>query len=539
MLAPPLSGVHPTRAVARSTKGMIAAPHALAAAAGARVLREGGNAVDAAIAANGVLAVVYPMANGFGGDAFWMLYEPKLNDVVCYNGSGRAPRALDAALLRERGLREMPARGAFAVTVPGAVRAWEDVLRAHGTRGLDELLRAGETYARDGYVVTETVAYYFALNAPVLAQCPDATALFLKDGVPVAGSVLHNPLLAKTIAQVRAGGADAFYGGPAGESIVKRLRAGGSPIDAEDLRAHRTERTAPWRLAWRGGEVLAHPPNSHGSCTQIVLGALENDHPEDDGEWSHLAIEAFKHAFRVRDTRFGDPAFVPLHESEIIGRHALERIRAQIDPQRVTGRFRGPDRGDTIAIVAVDDEGRAVSLIQSLYMNFGSGLVAGESGIVLQNRGAYFNLIEGHPNELRGGHRPVHTLSPGMYLRDGKPELVYGTMGGDGQPEIHAQLLHSVVERDIDVQLAVDAPRWIAGRPHVPGREDVMVDVVVVEARMPEEVTGTLQRRGHNVERIAAYDHTMGHLHAIKVERARGTLAGGSDPRADSLALGV
>lgn len=539
MLAPPRSPVHPTRAVARSTKAMIAAPHALATAAGAHVLREGGNAVDAAIAANGVLSVVYPMANGFGGDAFWMLYEPKLGEVICYNGSGRAARALGAGFLRERGFKAMPARGAFTVTVPGAVRAWEDVLGAHGTRTLDDLLRAGETYARDGYVVTETVAYYFALNESILAQCPYAKALFLKDGLPVAGTVLRNPQLAKTIAQVRSGGADAFYNGPAADSIVRRLRDGGNPIDLDDFRTHRTERTVPWRLPWRGGEVLAHPPNSHGSCAQIVLGALDADQPEDDGEWAHMAIEAFKHAFRVRDTRFGDPAYAPLSENDVIGRQALARIRAQIDPTRVTGRFRGPDLGDTIAIVAVDDEGRAVSLIQSLYMNFGSGLVAGESGIMLQNRGAYFNLIEGHPNELHGSRRPVHTLSPGMYLRDGKPELVYGSMGGDGQPEIHVQLLHSVVEQGSDLQLAVDAPRWIAGRPHVPGRDDVMLDVVVVESRISDDITETLQRRGHNVERIGAYDHTMGHLHAIKIDRERGTLSGAADPRADSLALGL
>jgi gamma-glutamyltranspeptidase/glutathione hydrolase len=539
MLAPPVTTAHPTRAVARSTKGMVATPHALASAAGAAVLRDGGNAVDAAIAANGVLSVVYPMANGPGGDAFWMIYEPKNEQVVAYNGSGRAPRALEAAMLRERGLRELPARGAFAVTVPGAVRAWEDVLAAHGTRTLEALLLPAEAYAREGYVVTETVAHYFALNASILAQCPDAAALFLSGGVPQAGTVLCNPGLARTLGQIRAGGADAFYAGPAGRAIVAKLRAAGSPIDLEDLQLHRTEQTAPWRLAWRGGEVLAHPPNSHGSCAQIVLGALAGDRPEDEGAWTHLAIEAFKHAFRIRDTRFGDPRFVPLQEEEIIGEAALRAVRAKLDPQRVSARFRAPDLGDTIAVVAVDDEGRAVSLIQSLYMNFGSGLVAGESGVVLQNRGAYFNLIDGHPNELRGGRRPVHTLSPGMYLRGRTPELVYGTMGGDGQPEIHVQFLHGVVERELDVQLAVDAPRWIAGRPHVPGREDVMLDVVVVESRMPEAITRALERRGHAVEPVAAYDHTMGHLQAIRLDRERGTFEGASDPRADSLALGV
>ena len=539
MLAPPLAATHPTRAIARSTKGMVASPHALATAAGVAVLRGGGNAVDAAIAANGVLSVVYPQANGLGGDAFFMLYDPERADVVCYNGSGRAARGLEAATLRERGINEMPARGAFTVTVPGAVRAWEEVAEAHGTRTLDRLLEPAEAYARDGYVVTEVVAYYFELNASILAQCADAAALFLSGGVPVAGSVLRNPGLAKTLAHVRNGGADAFYEGPAGEAIVARLRASGSPMDIEDLRSHRTQRTAPWRLRWRDGEVLAHPPNSHGSCAQMVLGALAADRADDPALWAHLAIEAFKHAFHVRDTRFGDPDFVSLREDEIIGMKALESLRAQIDPERVTAHFRAPSLGDTIAIVAADDDGRAVSLIQSLYSNFGSGLVAGESGIVLQNRGAYFNLIQGHPNELTGGHRPVHTLSPAMYLRNGKPALVYGTMGGDGQPQIHTQLLHAIVDCGADVQTAIDAPRWIAGRPHVPGHEDVMTDTVVVESGISDVVFDGLVRRGHRVERLGPFDHTMGHAHAIAIDAQRGTFAGGSDPRADSFALGV
>lgn len=539
MLAPTSSPPRATRAVARSTRGMVASPHSLATAEGVRVLAVGGNAVDAAIATNGVLAAVYPQANGLGGDAFWMIYEPRTGDVVCYNGSGRAPRGLQAADLRERGCAEVPPRSAFAVTVPGAVRAWEDVLRTHGTRGLDDLLEAGYRYARDGYVVTEVVAYYLALNQQILAQCPFASALFLRNGLPKAGDVLVNPDLAKTMMDVRKGGADAFYGGSAGAAIVERLKAGGSPIELDDLVAQRTQTTKPWRLPWRGGEVLAHPPNSQGSCAQIVLGALADDGDADEGLWSHLAIEAFKHAFWIRDTRFGDPDFVPLREADVVGAAALREIRSRIDPARVTAQFRRPGAGDTIALVTADGEGRVVCLIQSLYMNFGSGIVGGKSGVVLQNRGAYFNLIEGHPNELAGGHRPVHTLSPAMYLRDGKPELAYGSMGGDGQPQIHVQLLHAIYERDEDVQAAIDAPRWVAGRPHVPGVEDTMTDTVVLESRVSSDVVNALERRGHRTEFVGAFDHTMGHAQAIRIDRELGTFSGGSDPRADSLALGL
>jgi len=539
MLAPPRLARHPTRAVARSTKAMVASPHALATAEGVRVLREGGNAVDAAIAANGVLAVVYPQHDGLGGDALWLIYEPKAGEVVAYNGSGRAPQALNAASLRARGFREMPQRGALTVTVPGAVRAWEDVAAAHGTFGLDRLLAAAEGYARDGFAVTDVVARYFALGEPVLAECPDAVSLFYRNGPPAAGSILRNPGLAKTIADVRAGGADAFYGGAAGRAILAKLRAGDSPIEPQDLLSHRTQKAKPWRLRWAGGEVFAHPPNSQAACAQMVLGALGGDRESAEGLWTHLAIEAFKHAFGARDTRFGDPDFTDLRAEDFLGEAALCDMRAQIDPERVTARFRAPDGGGTIGIVTADADGRAVSLIQSLYSGFGSGLVAGESGVVLQNRGAYFNLIEGHPNELRGGHRPVHTLSPGMYLRDGRPEIVYGTMGGDGQPQIHVQILRNIVDRGFDVQGALDAPRWIAGRPHIPGQPDVMSDTVVVESRMPDEIVAALTSRGHRVQVLGEYDSTTGHAHVIRIDHENGTFAGGSDPRADSLALGL
>ncbi|MBV8150008.1 MAG: gamma-glutamyltransferase, partial [Candidatus Eremiobacteraeota bacterium] len=422
-----------------------------------------------------------------------------------------------------------------------AVRSWEDVGRAHGTRGLDELLVDAEAYARDGYVVTGVLEKYFALNEAILAHDPDATALFFDHhgGVPRAGTLLRNPGLAEVIAQIRKGGAEAFYNGPAAPAIVAKLWTGGNPMEIEDLTSHRTQGTRPWRLPWGDGEVLAHPPNSQGATAQVVLGALAGDAPQDEAAWAHLAIEAFKHAFGIRDTRFGDPDIVSIREDDVIAPELLAGVRRSIDPDRVTARFGGPDRGDTVAIVAVDSEGRAVSLIESLFMNFGSGLVAGETGIVLQNRGAYFNLIHGHPNELQGGRRPVHTLSPAMYLRGQKPELVYGAMGGDGQPQIHVQLLHNVYEREMPLQQAIDAPRWVAGRPHIPGHDDMMTQVVVAESRLPEETVAGLERRGHRVTRVEEFDSAVGHAHMIRVDQKSGTLAGAADPRADSVALGI
>jgi len=523
-----------TRAVARSTRAMVASPHALASAAGVDVLRRGGNAVDAAIAANAVLTVVYPASCGIGGDAFWVIYEPKTREVVCYNGSGRAASALTAAQLREQGMTVMPQRGALSVTVPGAVRSWEDVARAHGTRALEELLTPAETYARDGFVATDVVANYFAINEAMLRQDRDADALFLRRGVPQAGDILQNVPLAETLGAIGRRGASALYTGPVADAIVATLRRGGNPMTLDDLAAHDTERTEPIKIAWHGAEIYAHPPNSSASLALMVLGALAGDGAADDLDWTHLAIEAIKLALDVRDERFGEPATMGSID-DLFRPESLAAMRASIDPMRARQRHSLADRGGTIAIVAVDEDGRAVSLIESLYQNFGSGVMATGTGIFLQNRGSYFRLEPGHPNELGGRKRPLHTLSPGMLLRDGRPEFVYATMGGDGQPQTHVQVIHNVYERGMSVQRAIDAPRFVYGRDS----EAAFADAVTLESRTPPQLVAGLRKRGHVVQTTEAYSNMLGHCHAIFVDRKRGSLAGGSDPRADSLALGL
>jgi gamma-glutamyltranspeptidase/glutathione hydrolase len=514
---------------------MVATPHWSATCAGVDVLRRGGTAVDAAIAANGVLSVVYPASCGLGGDAFWLVYEPRTREVVAYNGSGRAPAALNAASLRERGLTAMPLRGALSVTVPGAVRSWEDVGKAHGRFALDELLRPAEAAARDGFVVTDVVAEYFAANEALLRVDPDAEAVYLARGCPKAGDVLANLPLAATLHAIRSGGADAFYRGPIAESIARWVSRGGNPMSLTDLAAQRTERLTPARIAWHGAEVYAHPPNSQAAVALMVLGALANDGAASDLDWTHLAIEAIKSAFDSRDARFSDPHAQQGSIDELLTPEAFARVRAAIDPAHARKRPQPVDRGGTIAIVAIDGEGRAVSLLESLYMSFGSGLLPEGTGVLLHDRGAYFSLEEGHPNELAGGKRPLHTLSPGMLLRDGLPEFIYGAMGGDGQPQTHVQLIHNVYERGMSVQAAVDAPRFVYGRDS----ESAGADTVAFESRAPADLLEGLRVRGHAIEVLGPYENRLGHAHAIFVDRARGTLCGASDPRADSAALGL
>jgi gamma-glutamyltranspeptidase/glutathione hydrolase len=526
---------HPTRAVARSARGMVASPHALATAAGADVLRAGGNAVDAAIATNAVLAVVYPASCGLGGDALWLVYEPKTSETIAYNGSGRSAGALTEAAVRARGHAAMPERGPFAVTVPGCVRSWEDVGRAHGTRDLDELLAPAERAARDGFVATDVVAEYFAKNESLLRADANASALFLSRGVPQPGDLLRNEPLADSLATIRREGANGFYTGRIAAAIAQTLASLGNPMTQDDLAAHVTERATPLSLPWHGCDVVAHPPNSQAALAPIVLGMLVGDGEASDDAWTHLAIEAIKVAFDARDERFADPRTMARTIADLLDPSSLARARAGIDPARARSRTVPVDRGGTIAIVAVDESGRSVSLIESLYMNFGSGIVARGTGIFLQNRGAYFRLDHEHPNALAGGKRPLHTLSPGMLLRDGRPELVYGTMGGDGQPQTHVQMIHNLYERGMSVQQAIDAPRFVYGRDS----ESAFADAVRVESRLDPTIVAGLRARGHTVGVLGPFDPALGHAHAIAIDRERGTFAGGSDPRADSLALGV
>ena len=531
------TATRPSRAVARSTRAMVASPHGLATAAGIDVLRRGGNAVDAAIAANAVLAVVYPASCGLGGDAFWLVHDPRTRRTAGYNGSGRTPRAASLDRLPNGAL---PQRGALSVTVPGAVRSWEDVARAHGTRGLDELLEPAERYAREGFAVTDVVAKYVALNERMLRADAQATRIFLPAGLPRAGDVLANAGLAQTLAAIRRDGADAFYAGAVAERIVATLNRGGNVMTLEDLAAHRTEPTTPLRIVWNGGELLAHPPNSQASLLLLAAGALAADAGAAEPLWHHLAVETMKRAISIRDATFCDPAFHPSGIERELSADRLRALRDSIDPERASGQERLPDRGGTISLSVVDEAGMAVTLIESLYMNFGSGIVAEQTGIVLQNRGAHFSTDPQHPNAYEGAKRPLSTLSPPMFLRDGAPEIVFGSMGGDGQPQILLQFLHHLVERGLDVQSALDHPRWIYGRHQLTERPDLPTgELVIVESRMPAEIVEGLLQRGHAVEALGPYENSMGHAHAIVVDRERGTLAGGGDPRADSLALGL
>ncbi len=518
-----------------ATEGMIATPHYLATLAGLRVLQEGGNAVDASVAANAVLTVVYPHMCSVGGDAFFLIWEPRENQVLALNGSGRAPAAIAAEELRARGYRAIPPKGPWGVTVPGTVDAWATVLARCGTRSLGELLAPAIAYAEQGFPVSPQVAQAIAAEAEIFRRQEAAARQFLPQGRPPApGEILRQPELAASLRLIAAAGPEAFYRGPIAEQIVATLRAAGGVMSLDDLAAHRSDWVEPLRVTYRGVEVLELPPNTQGLTALELLNIMEG-FPVRQLGWGnpqlvHLCLEAKKLAFADRDRYLGDPAFVDIPIGRLLDKSYAAELRKRIDPERASIPPAPSWDTDTIYLCVVDREGRAVSLIQSLYHSFGSGLVAG--GIVLQNRGACFVLDEGSPNVLAPRKRPLHTLIPAMLFRGGRPWVVFGTMGGHSQPVIHLQLVTGIVDFGFEPQVAVEVPRWVSRR-----EPDEMSETVYVEPLLAEQTMEELQRRGHRVVMTEPWSSLMGHAHLIVIGED-GVLRGGSDPRAEGCALG-
>jgi len=527
----------------RATRGLVAAPHALAAEAGLAILQRGGNAVDAAVAAASTVAVVYPHMNGVGGDSFWLIYDGRRRVLRGLNAAGRAAAAADLEVYRARFGAAIPARGgAAALTVPGVVSGWwEAHTLSRDTLGSpirwSELLEDAIGRARDGFPPspgqrreTTDADDLFGIAAPV-----DLRAALWRVYHPalLARERFVQADLAATLEEIARGGADTFYRGALGRRIALGTAAAGSPLTADDLARHQAEWVDPLRVPYRGGEAASFPPPTQGFAALAILALLEGfdvgSLPEAD--YVHLVVEATKLAFEDRDRYLADPGFVPVPVARCLDPARLEERRRRIS-RRVARRPRGASiEGDTIAIVTADAEGNAVSLIQSLYWEFGSGVIAGDTGVLLQNRGAFFSLDPTHPNRLAPGKQTAHTLIPSMYLQDGRPRLIYGTMGGEGQPQTQAALVTRIVDRGLGPQAAVEAPRWLFGRTW--GEE---TQSLRLEARFGDDVGAALRERGHEVSVVEAWSDLMGHAQVIRVDPDGFT--GASDPRADGAALG-
>jgi gamma-glutamyltranspeptidase len=541
--------------LARGTHGAVVGPHHLATAAGLGILRQGGTAVDAAISTNAVLAVVMPQHCGIGGDAFWLIWDAASGRQVALNGSGRAAAAADPAGLRADGHERVPFRGPLSITVPGAVRSWGDAHAAYGRLTRDVILAPAIELARDGFAASDAYAEAVESMAPICRQLlgPDAgfDAVFRAHGRAwQPGERIRQPALAATLETLAREGFDAFYDGDLGERQAKALATAGSPITVDDLRSHSSTWGEPIEIQYRGVRVTTHPPNSSGVVALEILGILARFEPPDrnrfggdgmrEARWIHLGIEAAKLAIADRDAFLTDPETRDVPVAELLSPARLERLAARIDPTRAARPVpaSNPPGGDTVFLGTVDADGNAASLIESNWAGFGSGVVDPATGIHYHNRGSFFSLDPDHANVLAPRKRTLHTLLPGMLFRDGQPGpwIVAGSMGGDAQPQIHAQFVTSVVDGGLDIGTVVAAPRWF-----VEPRELLMPPTDVhLESRHRPGIADTLRDLGHELVPTGAFDSDLGHEHAIELvnggpSAADGSVVAATDPRSEGL----
>jgi gamma-glutamyltranspeptidase / glutathione hydrolase len=532
----PAGNRHQTRSAVLATNGLIATSQPLASAAGLRVLQDGGNAVDAAVTAAAVLAVVEPSMTGIGGDLFAIVYDAQAQTLRGLNASGRAPYAATPAEFANRNLTQMPATGALSVTVPGVVEGWSELLSKQGTFSMAKAIAPAIEYATRGFAVSELVGGQWLTSAQKLAADPLAAATFLPGGhPPTTGDVFANPRLAATLQSIADGGREAFYNGPLARAIVADMRRRGGLLEERDFADHTADWIQPISTDYRGYDVYELPPNTQGFLVLEMLNILEGfdiaSMGHNSADYLHLLVEAKRIAFADRAAYLGDPDAVPpdLLQTLISKEYAAARRKA-IDPARITTAPEGGQsftslaRGDTVYLTVADGRGNAVSLIQSLFSEFGSGIVSGDTGIVLGNRGSAFNLTPGHPAATGPHKRPPHTLIPAFVMKDAKPYFSFGVMGGDHQAQGHTQVLVNLIDFGMNVQEAGEAARVSHG-----------ANGLQVESAVAQEVRDALARRGHTVfEGVGGFGGYQG----IRFDPKTGVMGGGSDVRKDGLAIG-
>jgi gamma-glutamyltranspeptidase len=524
------------RPLVMGTDWMITADHPLAAQAGAAVLESGGNAVDAAVAANLVMAVVRPHMCGLGGDLFALIYMAGDETFEALDASGRAPYAANLEFYHERGYSCLPETGILTATVPGAIAGWQAALEKYGTMRLDQLISKAIRYAANGFPVYAELTDVLEVRRQYLATSPAAAETFFNNGrLPQVGELLIQPHLAASLKLLADEGPDAFYRGALGDALIAHSQAAGGLFSHQDLADHTVTWHSPLRTTYKDWEICTQPPGSQGIALLMQANMLENFDLAAMGgfghsEVVHLMVEAKKLAFADRNRYVCDPAFHPVPVAQMLDKNyakrQIERIRPAAASAAAPTDFTGGS--DTVYLAVVDGNGNAVSLIQSLFEYFGSCSMIPETGIMLHNRGRGFTLDPNHVNRLEPHKRPYHTLHPAMILKDGRPYIVLGSPGADGQTQTVIQLTTSMLEFGANVQEAVEAPRW---RSYPDG-------TLQMEDRFPPQTIAELKARGHRVELLPAWHPMMGSAQAIRVDTDRGILAGGADPRRQAYAIG-
>ena len=523
------------RSTVVAQNGMVAASQPLAATAGLRVLMEGGNAIDAAVATAAVLNVVEPGSTGVGGDVFALVWMADEKRVHALNASGRAPSAASLQELKAQGLADVPDTSPYAITVPGAVSGWQTILERHGTMPLSELLKPAIGYAHNGYPVSEVVSSQWAAGEHRLKARPSGQELLPGGRAPVRGDIVRLPELAHTLETIADGGAEAFYEGPLAQRIARFVQEQGGWLSAEDMASHTPTWEDPIRTDYRGVACWQCPPNSQGINVLLALNILEGF---DVAGMGFQSADAYHHLIECVRLAFADGLYHITDPSEM--RVAIEKLVSKTyaaQRQSLVNRGRAlstvpiatpTNDADTVYIACVDSQGNACSFINSVFRGFGTGLVVPQTGIALQNRGSSFSLDAGHPNALAPGKRPFHTLIPGMATRDGELWLCYGVMGGMQQAQGHTQVLVNMIDFGLSPQEALDAPRFSVR----PG------EGIAIEDLVPTAVARDLESRGHDVFVRPPHFLLFGGGQIIERDSATGALKGGSEPRQDGCAVG-
>lgn len=532
-----------TRSEVIATHGMACTSQPLATQVALDILKAGGNAIDAAIAANALLGLVEPTGNGVGGDLFAIVWDAESKQLYGLNASGRSPRSLTIDYFREKGYEKIPAYGPLPVSVPGCVDGWFELHERFGSMLMDQILKPAISYAREGFPVSELIAYYWAGNARSLSRYPNVKEVYMPGGkAPAKGEIFKNPYLAHTLELIAEGGRDAFYRGEIARTIDTFMKEQGGFLSYEDMASHNSEWVEPVSTSYRGFDVWELPPNGQGIAALQILNILEQFDIASMGfgssEYIHHFVEAKKLAFEDRAKYYADPAFNELPVDQLISKEYAAKRAGLIKPDRASRNLDAGEmeHGNTIYMTVADKDGNMISLIQSNFRGLGSGMCPPGLGFILQDRGELFTLEEGHYNVYEPGKRPFHTIIPAFITKDGAPYMSFGVMGGSMQPQGHAQIVVNMIDFGMNLQEAGDAPRIRHdGSSQPTGSKMTDGGVVNLESGIPYESIRELMKRGH---RIQSSNGGFGGYQAIKWDAGNGVYFGASESRKDGQAAG-
>jgi len=534
-----------TRSEVIARNGMAATSQPLATQVALDILKQGGNAIDAAIAANAVLGLMEPTGNGIGGDLFAIVWDAKTEKLYGLNASGRSPKSLTLDYFKKRGLEKIPSHGPLPVTVPGCVDGWFELHKKFGNLSMKENLAPAIKYAREGFPLSELIAYYWNRSVPLLQEYEGFKETFMPNGrAPKKGEVFKNPNLANTLEKIAKGGRDVFYKGELAKTMDAFMKRVGGFLSFEDLASHQSDWVEPVSTNYRGYDVWELPPNGQGIAALQILNILENYDLQGWGfgskEYIHHFIEAKKLAFEDRAKFYADPDFNRIPVEALISKEYAAQRRALINPERAAKRYEAGNpallAGDTIYLTTADKDGNMVSLIQSNYRGMGTGLSPDGLGFIFQDRGELFDLEEGNFNTYAPGKRPFHTIIPAFITKDGKPFMSFGVMGGATQPQGHAQIVINIIDFGMNIQEAGDAPRILhQGSSQPTGEEMTNGGNVYLESGLPYEVYRDLRKMGH---RVGTNVGSFGGYQGIMIDWENKVYYGASESRKDGQAAG-